>query len=178
MRASTFSTISPWPPVGKPSWSMVSGVPRRSSVNPRTVVSPPAKKRSLAGSSSRTMVVPSLLTSRGKPVASPRRAPKTMTAERRPRQLPIRESLHECLDEPDLRSDAPGRQLGVDADQAPAGRLDRIVARVANQRRRHARETHLRKQPIDLGLRGEVRLDVQELRAVDAVAAADRQRRG
>jgi len=52
MRSSALSTTSPLPPFGKPvCGSTVSAVPRRSSEKPRTVVSPPAKKRSLAGRS-------------------------------------------------------------------------------------------------------------------------------
>ena len=70
-----------------------------------------------------------------------------------------------------------GRQFGVGADQASARRLDRIVARIANHRRSQARQAHLRKQPIDRRLLREVRPDVQQLRMVDAVAPADRQRR-
>src|SRR5262245_39108197 len=49
-RSSAFRMTTPLPPTGNPSASITSGVPSRSSAKPRTVVSPPAKKRSLAGS--------------------------------------------------------------------------------------------------------------------------------
>ena len=50
IRSSEFSTIIALPPVGKPLAPMVVSSPSRSRANPRTVESPPAKNRSLAGS--------------------------------------------------------------------------------------------------------------------------------
>ena len=49
-RSSALKMTTPLPPIGNPSSSIASGVPSWSRAKPRTVVSPPAKKRSLAGS--------------------------------------------------------------------------------------------------------------------------------
>jgi len=88
-RTSAFNTTSPFPPVGNPVELIVASVPSRSREKPRTVVSPPAKNRSLAGSRSSTTSTPFRTTtgrrrtsagprvSRGSP---PRRAPAPSTA--------------------------------------------------------------------------------------------------
>ena len=54
-RVSRLKIAMALPPWGNPFGSSVSALPRRSSAKPRTVVSPPAKNRSLAGNSRMTV---------------------------------------------------------------------------------------------------------------------------
>jgi hypothetical protein len=86
--------------VGRLRWALiVFGVPTESSANPRIVVSPPAKKRSLAGRSSTvcSVVLPSAsvtCTARGKPSASPTAARAATTV----RFVPgIRRNQNPCV---------------------------------------------------------------------------------
>ena len=89
----------------------------------------------------------------------------------------IRKSLHERLEKPDLQNRCAwprARRLSRSGYRSLGSTRSFRVSRM--RRTRHARQTHLREQPIDFGLRCEVRLDVQQLRVVDAIAAADSER--
>ncbi len=103
--------------------------------------------------------------------------PRSENEDRAPRtpQLPVRESLHERLEKAHIRPQRPGRQFGIGADEASRRRLERIVPRVTNQRRRDARQPLIGKQAIDLRLSFEVRLGEESI-LFDPVAPADRDR--
>ena len=122
--------------------------PSASRAKPRTVVSPPAKNRSLAGRSLTSSTIgcpsgpitgsPSSLTrtrSRGKPRARPTRAPAATTERAQPRQPDDSRRLAEALDEarPASRARAPPRRLSTPISRA-ARRVEHIVARVAPRR--------------------------------------------
>ncbi len=183
IRSSALKMTSALPPIGMPFWSSVR---RRAELvraaKPRTVVSPPAKKRSLAGRSCTISGRPfasstgrpfASSTGRGKPVASPRRASpaKTMPCARGS----VRKSSrgHERLRQADLRADRAAGELAVDARVGAARRVDRIVARVANRRRRERRQPDLRKHPVDE--QGVVLADVlvEHVDLLDLVVAGD-----
>ena len=61
-----------------------------------------------------------------------------------------RKSLKKRFEKPDLRANGASRHLPVQADERAGVGLDRVVSRIANQRRRDARQANLRKQPIDI----------------------------
>ena len=126
-RSSAFRITSALPPIGKPSWSIVAGVPSWSSAKPRTVVSPPAKKRSLAGRSRTVSTTgwpcrrhrsPHRATVRGKPVARPTRALVASTTRLRLRHGPEQLRRQIALEEADLRADPPRGDLPVGAQIA------------------------------------------------------------
>ena len=91
------------------------------------------------------------------------------------RQPAVRKSLKKRLEETHFRTDAARGQLAVEADQPACAGLDRIVARVANERAGERGQPHLRKQPIDQRLLRRGNADVEDAGPIDGVAPAQRE---
>ena len=134
IRSSAFRTMRPCPPRGKP----------LSSSGPSSIEGEPANRRIAACVKSlahRDGIVDGLAVLRARECGA-QADPRSENEDRAPRtpQLPVRESLHERLEKAHVRPQRPGRQFGIGADEASGRRLERIVPRVTNQRRRDARQ--------------------------------------
>src|SRR5262249_7415003 len=87
------------------------------------------------------------------------------------RREPLRRE--ERLAETDFRADTARRDLAAGAEEQTGKGIGDVIARVANAGQRERRQAHLRKRPVDQASIGRIDLLVEELRALQLIAAGD-----
>ena len=139
------------PPFGNPVGLMVFGAPAVSSAKPRIVVSPPAKKRSLAGRSSIGGSGNAVDTGHGAG-KSVREADCDAAGEDDAlvhRQAMEPEPLHVRFQEPDLAAERPRCDARLLRNERAPLRIEHVVTRIARNRTGEDGQPHLREQAID-----------------------------